>query len=295
MPQSMTGFARCERILGAVCLVCRIKSVNHRFLDLAMRWPDGYESLERWMIGKLKERFSRGHLECTLSVIPDVETSQRLELNEVLLTDLFALEKRILDGAGGHVRERLSLDRLLSWPGMTQENRLTVKLDVDPGREVVLTLLDETIEALCRAREVEGQQLVGVMHRLLEMLQERVGLIEQDLPRIRALMESRLRERIENYAGVLVQDDRLAQELAYLLHRGDVTEELDRMAVHIREISVILKGSVPIGRRLDFLCQELNREANTLCTKVGDGELSCLGVDIKVLVEQMREQAQNLE
>ncbi len=295
MPQSMTGFARCERNFGNFRFVWSLKSVNHRFLDLAVRLPDGCESLERLVVGQLKACFLRGHLDCTLAVIADGDTGQRMELNEAMLTALFEVEQRILAYPEGVDRSRLTLSRLLSWPGLLQENRPTVQLDVGEGREVVLALLAETVAELAQVRQTEGQALVEGMNRLLERLQAAVDQIAKRMPRWREQMENRLRERVAVYSATLVHDERLAQELIYLFNRSDIAEELERLGVHLREMGFLLTGEAPVGRRLEFLCQELNREANTLCVKAQDSEISSLGVDIKVNVEQLREQAQNLE
>ncbi|MBF0127885.1 MAG: YicC family protein [Magnetococcales bacterium] len=296
MPRSMTGFAQREGFFGDFRIAWRIKSLNHRFLDLAVRLPEGCGGLEQALNRRLKERFSRGHLECVLSVQAGSTPGRSLELDEGVLVGLLALERQVMMRFGGESREeRLGMDRLLSWPGVVRERRLDVELVEGAGREAVFGLLDATMAELDRVREVEGRELAGVMRRLLEQLRMRLDEVARELPRIRETLAGRLRERVLEYTGALAQDERLAQELAFLLNRQDIVEETDRMTMHVREMVATLEDDGGAGKRLDFLCQELHREANTLCSKAQDGLLSRLGVDIKVLVEQLREQAQNLE
>ncbi|MBF0439012.1 MAG: YicC family protein [Magnetococcales bacterium] len=295
MPRSMTGFARCERELGDSRIVWRIKAVNHRYLDLSMRMPDGCEELELLAVKRLKEQFHRGHLDCTFTGTVVGEVEKRFQIDETLLKAVLELEQRVLDHPSGMGRERMTLDRILTWPGVMQENRPALRLEPEQGYAEALDLLEQTIAEINGVRETEGRELVGVLRRHLEALQERVDAIVQRIPGVRMELESRLRARVVEFAGTVTHDERLAQELAYLFNRLDITEETDRLMVHIREMFGILEGNGPVGRRLDFLCQELNREGNTLCSKSQDKELSRLGVDIKVLVEQVREQAQNLE
>lgn len=299
MQRSMTGFACCERSFGDARIAWRIKSVNHRFFDLALRMPEGCDALQSSVTKLLKERFFRGHLECVLSVSSTKDSGQRMELDPQILLDLISLEQRVLERLDGTGRGRISMDRLLSWPGIIRERQIVLDLTNGEAREVVLEVLAETVQELDRVRQAEGRELALVMNRQLEHLQEQLALVAQRMPHVREVLESRLRARVAEYAASLVHDDRLAQELAFLLQRHDIVEEMDRMAVHIRELTANLNpngmGTVPVGRRLDFLCQELHREANTVCSKAQDGDISHAGVEIKVLVEQLREQAQNLE
>ncbi|MBF0296665.1 MAG: YicC family protein [Magnetococcales bacterium] len=295
MPRSMTGYARREAMAGEWRIAWRVKSVNHRFLDPLVRLPEGCASLELPAIRLLKERLERGHVECVLTVQMDGDGPHRLDLDAALVDALLHLERRLARRKGGKGRGRLSMDRLLGWPGVARERRLGATLEEGPGREAALTLLDETVAELIHVRAVEGQELAGVMGRLLETLQERVGEVRRQAPRVREALESRLRERVEKFAGALDGGERLAQEVTFLVNRQEIVEEIDRMLVHMREMRLVLSGTDAAGRRLDFLCQELAREANTLCSKAQDAQISRLGVEAKVLVEQLREQAQNLE
>ncbi|MBF0192568.1 MAG: YicC family protein [Magnetococcales bacterium] len=296
MPRSMTGFASGEGVLGEMRLVWRVKSVNHRFLDVAMRLPEGCDALELLAARRLKERFVRGHLECALSAGAEAPASRKLEVDEALLAAVMALEQRVRVHPDGVGRAPMGMDRLLGWPGMVRERRSGEILETEAGHEAVLALLDQTCDTLDRARAEEGRALVVVMKRLLEELAARVVEAVSAIPRVRHALETRLRERVAGFMGSgSGMDEGLARELAYLFNRIDIAEEADRLGVHIREMGALLDGEEPVGLRLDFLCQELNREANTLCSKAQDRELSRLGVEIKVMVEQLREQARNLE
>ncbi|MEO5347211.1 MAG: YicC family protein [Magnetococcus sp. YQC-9] len=298
MPRGMTGFASGDRVIGEARIAWRIKSVNHRFLDLAMRLPEGCEALEIEAGKRLKQRFARGHLECLFTVGLDSGAARRMELDETLLMALLDLERRMgeLVARPGVERAPLSLDRLMSWPGMTSERRLTAELLGEAGQEAILALLDAVCDDLDRARAEEGRALVEVMRRLIERLNERIAEVNTVMPRAREAMERKLRERVAEFVGRQVgMDEGLARELAYLLNRMEIAEEVERLGVHLAEMSGLLGCDQPVGLRLDFLCQELIREGNTLCSKAQDHDLSRLGVEIKVLVEQLREQARNLE
>ncbi|MBF0629074.1 MAG: YicC family protein [Magnetococcales bacterium] len=296
MPSGMTGFASGERQVGKVRIHWRVKSVNHRFLDLALRLPEGCEELELLAARHLKERFVRGHLDCLLTFQGDAGTERAFELDPVLLRALLAVEQQIRIHPAGGGREPLSMDRLLSWPGLMRERRLVDDLLSESGRAEVLALLDAVCTELDRIRGAEGRALVEVMRRLLEDLAARVAEVLLLVPQMRESLEARLKERVAAYLGQQPEmDDGLGRELAYLFNRVDVAEEVDRLGVHVGEMGALLAAAGPVGLRLDFLCQELNREANTLCSKSQDRHLSRLGVEIKVIVEQLREQARNLE
>ncbi|MBF0164138.1 MAG: YicC family protein [Magnetococcales bacterium] len=296
----MTGFASGERVIGEARIAWRIKSVNHRFLDLSMRLPEGCEALEIEAGRRLKQRFARGHLECVFTVGVDPGATRRMELDETLLMALLDLERRMGNLAScpaGTARAPLSLDRLLSWPGMTSERRLAAELLDAAGQATILELLESVCDDLDRARAEEGRALVEVLRRLIEALHGRIAEVKGAMPGARAVVERKLRERVTEFMGGTREgmDEGLARELAYLLNRMEIAEEVERLGVHLREMDSLLSGDQPVGLRLDFLCQELNREGNTLCSKAQDHAVSKLGVEIKVLVEQLREQARNLE
>ncbi|NGZ05869.1 MAG: YicC family protein [Magnetococcales bacterium] len=296
MARGMTGFAKGERVIAGWRVRWRIKSVNHRHLDLSVRLPDGFSELELLVVRLLQQRFARGHLECTLSLDAEGGGARRLQLDRALLAAVQALEREVLAGEEGVVRTPFTMDRLMAWPGMVHERVVGDELSGDAGCNALLEFLDEVCGQLAAARQAEGLALVAVIERILMDLRGCLDQVEAQIPRVRTALEQRVQERVATYIGKPPEmDEGLARELAYLFTRQDIAEELDRLRVHVREMGSLLMHESPIGLRLDFLCQELNREANTLCSKAQDGPLARLGVEIKVYVEQLREQARNLE
>ncbi len=297
MPNSLTGFGSASATSHGFGLIWQLKSVNHRFLDLAFRLPDGYGALEIQAVKRLKSMFSRGRIECTLTIKSQSGAGGGLQLDADLLRSLIAVEEELIRSAPG-ARTPLSMASLLSWSGMVRERSRPEMDDSDTGREFadkVLELLEEAAANLAGMRRSEGNELDGVVRRLLAELNQLVQRVEDNLPNVQEALKKRLADRLKELSETEIDPGRLAQEQVYLLNRMDISEEMERLKIHLNEISTVLGYDEPIGRRLDFLCQELNREANTLCSKAQDGEISKIGVDMKVLVEKLREQVQNLE
>ncbi|MBF0625598.1 MAG: YicC family protein [Magnetococcales bacterium] len=293
----MTGFARLGTQWRETSIVWTLRSVNHRYFECQMRLPDGMGDLEIQARNLLKKRFERGHVECVLNLTGAEGEGGGLELDSTLLRSLLTMERRLGRAAGRHPRDRLSLAQLMTWPGLIrarQTGRLTSLTD-GPLGQAILVALDETARSLQSSREREGRELAGVVRELLATLTGLVGQVAQRLPQLRQDLERRLRDRLAELAVLVVDESRISQEIAFNINRMDVAEELDRLQVHIREMAGVLDQAGPVGRRLDFLCQELNREANTLCSKSQDVTLSRLGVELKVTVEKLREQVQNLQ
>ena len=295
MPNSMTGFAEEKGSHGGFRMVWRLRSVNHRYFDVSFRrpgnWPGGWHDLEGEASKRLQTRFARGHLECELHLVTDSEAGQRLELDGELLQDLLRLEAEVRQQTG---REPFSMDRLLAWPGLIREHK--PQEDDGPGLlQAALSLLEVAAGQLELARAAEGRALTVVVQQLLDEFSSLLAQVEGLLPGLRAEQKRILQARIADLTGTGVEPDELAREVAILLNRVDIAEEVERLRVHINELRTLLSGSAPVGRRLDFFCQELNREANTLCSKSQNSALTRLGVEMKLVVEKLREQAQNLE
>jgi len=284
----MTGFAATELAVGARKIVWEIRSVNHRFLDLGFRLPEDLRGLEVRLRSLVGAEISRGKVDCTLKVVVTGTEATPLELDQSRLKALHELEKHVLEkfpSAGN-----FSVAEVLRWPGVLKEEAaLTEDLSA-----AALASFGEAVAGLKAAREREGRRLGELLTERLDaiggLLEGVDGLLETAAPRYR----DKLLERVQKL-DVEVDQERLEQELALIAQRVDVREEADRLRSHVSEIRDVLKQSEPIGRRLDFLIQELNREANTLASKVQDDELARRAVDLKVLVEQMREQVQNIE
>lgn len=297
MPQSMTGYAKTDGASGELLLSWQFKSVNQRFLDISLRLPDGCGELEMAARNHLKALFNRGRIEGALNVERERSPQDGLEFDPEVVRNLLRAEKRLSRHAKGK-RGRLSLDRLLSWPGVLLENRprTPTGLGNDPKfQHSALVLLEQACARLADSRGNEGRETGVVMTTLLNELETLRQQAAELLPTIRDELESRLRARIQEMGGLPVEESRLGQEIAFFFNRLDVAEEMARLQLHIKEMHATLATPEPVGRRLDFLCQELNREVNTLCSKSQDANLTRLGVDMKVVVEKLREQAQNLE
>ncbi|MDF1817278.1 MAG: YicC family protein [Immundisolibacteraceae bacterium] len=290
MPQSMTAFARDESISDAGTITWELRSVNHRYLELNLRLPDQLRQLEPRVRELLQTALKRGKIDCTLKYQPPQNQGSDLHLNQELIDGLLVaishLEPRLPDNHHG----TSALD-LLAWPGAVDPPEL-------PDNKQLLTeatdCLKLALKQLCDTRKREGHQLGELISERLDTIDGLVDQIAARVPEILALRGEKLRSRVADMAAT-VDPERLEQELVITAQKADVEEELDRLRIHLGEVRDTLKRNEPIGRRLDFLMQELNREANTTASKSIDGAMTGLTVDLKVLIEQMREQVQNIE
>jgi uncharacterized protein (TIGR00255 family) len=287
MIRSMTAFARVEVPLDSGSLQWEIRSVNHRYLEVQFRLPDAFRELEFPLRDLARSKLKRGKVDGTLRIAATA-TAAHLEINRPILLHLLAtLEQLRRDAPEAAHPDPLEL---LRWPGVLVES----VHDAEAAKAAVVKGFQRALDALDAHRTREGEMLAGLIgSKLVEIAQ-----IVVDLRRIVAGLanthRSRLRARIEELS-VAVDPDRLEQELAILMQRADVTEELDRLDIHITEARKNLAQPGPHGRHLDFLLQELNREANTLASKSMLAETAQRAVDLKVIIEQIREQAQNIE
>lgn len=287
MIRSMTAFARQEREGDWGVLTWELRSVNHRYLEVGLRLPDELRSLETAVRERAARRLGRGKLDCTLRYKP----AQR---RAALALDAQAVEQVL--AACEQIRSRLwdasaisPLD-LLRWPGVIQEE----STDPAPLTEAALALFDAALNELVATREREGAQIDEILRTRLDAMEPLVASARTRLPEVLARIRDKLRQRVAELTAN-PDPDRLEQELAFLAQKMDVDEELDRLTGHIAEARRVLKLGEPVGRRLDFLMQEFNREANTLGSKSADSETTKVSVELKVLIEQMREQVQNVE
>jgi uncharacterized protein (TIGR00255 family) len=288
MITSMTGFARRETTGAWGTLVCELRSVNHRFLEAGFRLPDELRSAEGELRARLARQLRRGKVDCTMSYRRPQGNAGALEVNSEALTQVLAA----VDTVARSLPEAVSVSALdvLRWPGVLREDGATGEQLLTAAAAV----FGATLEELAAARAREGSRLQELLEQRCAGLEALVAGVRARLPDIQTRARTRLNERVAELA-VQVDRERLEQELAILLQRLDVDEELERLSGHIAEVRRVLGGDEPAGRRLDFLMQELNREANTLSSKSQDLELTRSAVDMKVLIEQMREQVQNAE
>ena len=283
----MTAFARKQAEFSWGTLVWEIRSVNHRYLEPAFRLPEQFRPVETAFRDALRNTLSRGKIEAQLKFLPDLSEADQIPVNEALLVQLNSAIQKIDSIAA--VSTPSALD-MLKWPGIIKEQEQDAKVI----EEASLSLFRDTLGQLKEHREREGLELEKTVETRLEAIIGIVGDIRDALPTILERQKQRLQEQIADLATD-VDPDRLEQELVLVMQKADIFEEIDRLDTHVKEIRHVLSRNEPIGRRLDFLMQELNREANTICSKAVVTETTLNAVELKVLIEQMREQIQNIE
>ncbi len=286
MIRSMTAFAAGERNTEWGTLSCELRAVNHRFLELGTRMPEELRALEPQLRERIAAKVSRGKVDLGLR-LRSAEGGGELQLNEALLGRL----AKLADDLGDRFPHmRTGLAELLQFPGVLQSRAV----DQAALQAEVLALLDEVVDAFVEAREREGGKLVAAILERVDGIARIAGEVRTLVPQIRDGQRVKLQARLDELPQP-VEPGRMEQELVLWLQKLDVDEELDRLDSHIDEIRRVLRQREPVGRRLDFLLQEFNREANTLGSKSVDRRTSQAAVDLKVLIDQVREQVQNIE
>jgi uncharacterized protein (TIGR00255 family) len=283
----MTGFARRERQFPWGLLAWELKTVNHRFLEMGCRLPEEFRAAEAEFRQAIAGSVRRGKVECSLHFRPALAAGA-LEVDAELLSSLIQRAQAIASQTGSAAR--IDVLDVLRWPGVIRDG----SRDPAPMIAAAHALLAEALAELARFRDSEGGRLRDALEQRCAGLIEFAARATDRLPEVRARMRAKLLERIAQLVSD-VDQNRLEQELAILAQRMDVDEEIDRLRGHVTEVRKTFGGQEPAGRRLDFLMQELNREANTLSSKSQDIETTRAAVDMKVLIEQMREQVQNIE
>jgi len=289
MIRSMTGFARRERQGPWGTLACEIRSVNHRYLELSLRLPEDLRGLEGDARQAVSAALRRGKVDVGVYLRGQPAPTGTLEINRALV-DQLARTARDVSSITDSSLAAVSPLELLRWPGVIREP----EKDLQPVQSAALELLHETVRELNESRAREGGRLREMLLGRCQSLQQTVEQLRARLPEIAARIRERVGERVAQLGGS-VDPARLEQELVLLAYKMDFAEELDRLGSHITETLQILDAKEPAGRRLDFLMQEFNREANTLSSKSQDADTTRAAVDMKVLIEQMREQIQNIE
>ncbi|MDH4167791.1 MAG: YicC family protein [Gammaproteobacteria bacterium] len=285
----MTGFARRERQGPWGTLACEIRSVNHRYLELSLRLPEDLRSLEGDARQAVSAALRRGKVDVAVYLRGQPAQAGMLEINRVLVEQLARTARDVAGMTDSSLAAVSPLD-LLRWPGVIREP----EKDLQPVQAVALELLHETVRELNESRAREGGRLREMLFGRCQSLAQTVAQLRERLPEIAARIRERVGERVAQLGGP-VDPARLEQELVLLAYKMDFAEELDRLGSHVTETLQILDAREPAGRRLDFLMQEFNREANTLSSKSQDADTTRAAVDMKVLIEQMREQVQNIE
>ena len=287
MPRSMTAFARNTVDFSWGSITCELRSVNHRFLEAGFRMPETLRQVEMSLREIARKKLTRGKVDISLQVA--------LNNDDATVHIDMALAGRTIEIAQTLASELLNpapispLD-IMRWPGVLTEQ----SVETENLHGAAIKTFTEAVDQLLEGRQREGDKLAEMIEERLCGIENQVAIVRENLPSILDHQRVRLHEKLEHLRAQ-VDSDRLEQEMVIISNRADVDEELDRLAAHISEIRRVLKSQEAIGRRLDFLMQELNREANTLGSKSIAGVTTQASVELKVLIEQMREQIQNLE
>jgi uncharacterized protein (TIGR00255 family) len=287
MIASMTGFARRELNGSFGTLTCELRSVNHRYLEPGFRLPEELRPLESELRQQLSKNLKRGKVDCTVHLRSAQAAERELKIDSVALARVAAAVGEIARAVPGSSVDAVEV---LRWPGVVETAAQDSEALLGAGR----TLFQQTLDDLGAMRLREGKRLFDLLELRCAGLATLVTQVRGRLPEIQARVRTRLHERVAELLAT-IDHDRVEQEIVLQLQRLDVAEELDRLTGHIEETRRVMGGGEAAGRRLDFLMQELNREANTLASKSQDLDTTRLTVDMKVLIEQMREQVQNIE
>ena len=288
MTKSMTAFARIQNSLDEGELIWEIRSVNHRFLEVHFKMPEEFRASETRFREILQHRLKRGKIECFLRFNANIQSSADITINPQQAKSLISACQEINNLL--HQPSEVDPMEMLQWPGVVQET----KLDMKPVLVASEIALNKALDDLIANREREGQRMHDLILQRCEAIQKIVNKTRKKMPEIQQRYQKKLRERLDEI-NIDVNHDRLEQELVHLAQKMDVDEEIDRLDSHLKEMNDVLNRDEAVGRRLDFLMQELNREANTLGSKSADISSTNASVELKVLIEQIREQIQNIE
>lgn len=288
MIYSMTGFASLERQVANGVLVVELRSVNHRYLELHMKLDEHLRSFEPLVREMISAKLGRGKVECRMSLMQRGSADKALVVDEEVLTQLSAvanqIQKRFPDS------QALTVSEILHWPGVVQNP----DTDTAALAEEIKNSLNQILEDMTASRAREGAKMKALILERLAEAEKLVATVKPLLPLQIKVYQERLTAKLQE-ALKSVDEDRVRQELVLFAQRIDVDEELTRLTAHVSEVKRILDADQAAGKRLDFLMQELNREANTLGSKSVSTEVSQVSMGLKVLIEQMREQIQNIE
>ncbi len=286
MIQSMTGYASATRELPMASLAAELKSVNGRFLDVQIRLADELRTVEPALRELIQARVGRGKVECRIAVTPPAGSAPQIGINAGLLGALAGASRKIR--AAIPDAQPLRVGEILHWPGVVGDERS------DMLREACVDVVRQLLEEFTATRTREGEKLGRMLGERLQRMQALLASIQPSLPEAIAAYEAKVTERLREALGS-ADEERIRQEVALFGIKADVAEEMNRLGAHLDEVRRVIGSGGAVGKRLDFLMQELNREANTLGSKAVSKELSDASLEFKLLIEQMREQVQNME
>ena len=287
MIRSMTAYARHEIKANWGSASWELRSVNQRYLETYLRLPEQFRGLEPVIRDKLRQQLTRGKIECSLRFETNADTTAELQLNQALALQLIQSAEWIKQQTKEGQIQPLEI---LRWPGVMSAQ----EQDLDTINQQLLAGLEQAIQAFISARESEGLALKALIEQRLQGVSDEIQKVRAKAPEILQWQRERLQNKLAE-ADVQLDNNRLEQELVIMAQRIDVAEELDRLEAHVKETYSILNKKEAVGRRLDFMMQEFNRESNTLGSKSINTEITASAIELKVLIEQMREQIQNIE
>ena len=287
MIYSMTAFARLEVKKDWGDAVWEIRSVNQRYLENFFRLPEQFRGLENTLREKLRQSLTRGKIECSLRIETKKQTNAELNLNKELANQVIQSLQWIKAQSG---EGEINLTDVLRYPGVVEAQ----EQDLDAISQDLLTAFDDLLTDFIAMRGREGEKLNDIIQQRLDAITVEADKVRSQMPTVLQWQRERLLQRFED-AQINLDPQRVEQEMILLAQRVDVAEELDRLQMHVKETTNILKKGGAVGRKLDFMMQELNRESNTLASKSINADITASAVELKVLIEQMREQIQNLE
>lgn len=288
MTYSMTAFGQAILAGESGDYVCEMRTVNHRFLEVHLRLPDELRAQENQVREQIAGKLKRGRVDCFIKKSDSHQNLDSMSVNQDVVRQLQSIADTAQQAAPN--TSPLRMIDVLRWPGVM----VASEVDETVQQKELGSLIDTALGKVIEARGREGEKLAGLIHQRVDAMREIVDSVGERLPEIKQQYRERLEEKLEAVKEDM-DESRLEQEMVIFLQKSDVMEELDRLRVHFKEVETTLKSTKPKGRRLDFLMQELNREANTLGSKSHDSELTQYAVELKVLIEQMREQVQNIE
>ena len=284
----MTAFAResIEKDWGSA--TWELRSVNSRYLETSFRLPEAFRYLEFKVRAELRKKLQRGKVDCNLKIDTSIASTGSLSVNSDLASSLISAHNELQQILGQE--QPADLTRLLNWPGIIK----SAQVDTEKMEKELLASLNVAIDQLINMREREGESLCAMISQRLEGISQQVGYVREEMPAIAKWQKDKILSRFEE-VKLEFEEQRIEQEMVMVAQKIDVDEELDRLDTHVQEVGRLVKKGGSVGRRLDFLMQELNREANTLGSKSISSKTTGASVELKVLIEQMREQIQNIE
>ena len=284
----MTAYGRVENSEGQNSISCEIRSVNHRYSEISIRLPEELRPLEQKIRDHISGKIKRGKIECNIRIEKHNAYDESLSINQDLLKNIIEAAKRI----NSDLSTSAPLDSLdlLRWPGVLEKSTL----DAEEIGKLLFPLVNEAIDIVIDTRQREGEKIKKMLTDRCTKIKEIISNVKKQIPDILKNYRKKLTQRVQEISDEL-DNDRLEQELLFLSQKADIEEEIDRLGAHVDEVVRVIDRKEPIGRRLDFLMQEMNRESNTLGSKSNHIYTSNASVELKVVIEQMREQIQNIE